>query len=344
MKLNRRSALGLGTVAAATAAVGIGTAQANAAQSPQVTAEPATQDPVRKVARVYAREVAKAQGVWSSLVTVGGATAVEEGADDTVEAFSVNKLGVATAVLDKIDRGLLTLDQRVELTADIVIQDIDGIFALDRAYPSSLTLGNVMANLLTLSDNTAVRLCGLVCPALELNEILRDKGFVVTQVVPVTNPNRFFLGLTTPRETHTLLSKLVAGELLSPASTDYLLNVIRSTSAFTDGIRLDMRTEERLRVATKAGWFDDGGRNEAGIVFAPDGTPGAIYSLFASGPYAGDAEVTNVDFGATHPAIRARQAIGRTLMDAVDAAATAPQAKAAGKKYPAPAIRVTNGG
>jgi beta-lactamase class A len=247
-------------------------------------------------------------------------------------------------VLDKIDRGLLTLDQRVELTADIVIQDIDGIFALDRAYPSSLTLGNVMANLLTLSDNTAVRLCGLVCPALELNEILRDKGFVVTQVVPVTNPNRFFLGVTTPRETHTLLSKLVAGELLSPSSTDYLLNVIRSTSAFTDGIRLNLRTEERLRVATKAGWFDDGGRNEAGIVFAPDGTPGAVYSLFASGPYAGDAEVTNVDFGATHPAIKARQAIGRTLVDVVDAAATAPQAKAAGRKYPAPAIRVTNGG
>lgn len=341
MKLNRRSALGFGTVATASAVLGVTATQANAQESPQVDG---TRDPVRKVARVYAREVERAQGTWSSLITVGGATAVEVNADATVEAYSVNKLGVATAVLDKIDRGLLTLDQRVELTADIVIQDIDGIFALDRAYPSSLTLGNVMANLLTLSDNTAVRLCGLVCPALELNEILRNKGFVVTQVVPVSNPNRFFLGQTTPRETHTLLSKLVAGELLSPESTDYLLNVIRSTSAFTDGIRLNMRTEERLRVGTKAGWFDDGGRNEAGIVFAQDGTPSAIYSLFASGPYVGDAEVTNVDFGATHPAVRARQAIGRTLMDVVDAGAAAPQAKAAGRKFPAPRIRVSNGG
>ena len=342
MKLNRRSALGLGTVAAASAAIGVTTAQANAAQSPQ--SAPTTRNPVQAVARVYAREVERAQGVWSSLVTVGGATAVEEGADNVVEAYSVNKLGVATAVLDKIDRGLLTLDQRVDLTADIIIQDIDGIFALDRAYPSSLTLGNVMANLLTLSDNTAVRLCGLVCPALELNEILRNKGFVATQVVPVANPNRFFLGKTTPRETHTLLSKLVAGELLSPTSTDYLLNVIRSTSAFTDGIRLRMRTQERLRVATKAGWFDDGGRNEAGIVFAEDGTPGAIYSLFASGPFVGDPAVNDVDFGATHPALKARQAIGRTLLDMVDAASAAPQAKAAGEKYPAPEIVVSNGG
>jgi len=270
---------------------------------------------------VYAREVARAEGTWSSLVTVGETTVVEEGADTVVEAYSVNKLAVAAAVLDKIDRGLLTLDQRVDVTADIVIQDTDGIFALDRAYPSSITLGHAMANLLTVSDNTAVRLCGLVCPALELNEILRGKGFVHTQVVPVSNPNRFFLGQTTPRETHTLLTRLAAGDLLSPTSTDYLLNTIRSMAAFSDGIRLNLTTPERLRVATKAGWFN-AGRNEAGIVFTADGRPGAVYSLFANGPFAGDAAVNDADFGAPHPAMRARQALGRALLDAVDAAPT----------------------
>lgn len=270
---------------------------------------------------MYAREVARAEGTWSSLVTVGETTVVEEGADTVVEAYSVNKLAVAAAVLDKIDRGLLTLDQRVDVTADIVIQDTDGIFALDRAYPSSITLGHAMANLLTVSDNTAVRLCGLVCPALELNEILRGKGFVHTQVVPVSNPNRFFLGQTTPRETHTLLTRLAAGDLLSPTSTDYLLNTIRSMAAFSDGIRLNLTTPERLRVATKAGWFN-AGRNEAGIVFTADGRPGAVYSLFANGPFAGDAAVNDADFGAPHPAMRARQALGRALLDAVDAAPT----------------------
>ncbi len=308
MKLNRRSALSLGAVATATAALGANATQASAAPG----------DPVERVARMYSRSVAHAQGVWSSFITVGGATAVEVNPDAVVEAYSVNKLGVATAVLDKIDRGLLSLDQRVELTSDIVIQDIDGIFALDRAYPSSITLGHVMSNLLTLSDNTCVRLCGLVCPALELNEILRNKGFVHTQVVPVTNPNRFYLGKTTPRETHTLLSRLVAGDLLSATSTDYLLNVIRSTSAFNDGIRLNLSTPERLRVATKAGWFNDG-RNEAGIVFTKDGRPGAVFSLFARGPFAGDAAVNDADFGAPHPAMKARQALGRTLVDVVDA-------------------------
>lgn len=338
MKLNRRSALSFGGVAAATAIGATVATQANAAP-----AAPTTKDPVAKVAAVYAREIAKAKGTWSSLITVGGVTAVETGADTVVEAYSVNKLAVATAVLDKIDRGLLTLDQRVDVTADIVIQDIDGIFALDGAYPSSITLGHVMAVLLTVSDNTGVRLCGLVCPALELNQILRDKGFVHTQVVPVSNPNRFFLGQTTARETHTLLSKLVAGELLSESSTAYLLNVIRSTSAFTDGIRLNLTTPERLRVATKAGWFNDG-RNEAGVVFAADGTPGAIYSLFASGPFRGDAAVNDADFGAPHPAMRARQVLGRTLFDVVDTDTTTPSAKQALPKYPTPPIRHTNGG
>ncbi|MBB4904523.1 serine hydrolase [Actinophytocola algeriensis] len=333
MKLNRRSALSLGTVATATAVLGSATTTAAAAPATDTTA-----DPARRVGRVYARAVEASGGTWSSLVTVGGTTAVEAGADTVVEAYSVNKIAVATAVLDKIDRGLLTLDQRVDVTADIVIQDTDGIFALDRAYPSSITLGHAMANLLTVSDNTAVRLCGLVCPALELNEILRGKGFVHTQVVPVTNPNRFFLGQTTPRETHTLLTRLVAGELLSPTSTDYLLNVLRSTSAFVDGVRLKLTTPERLRVATKAGWFN-AGRNEAGVVFTADGAAGAVYSLFAAGPFTGDATVNDTDFGATHPALQARQKLGRALFDAVEAAAPAAKRVQATPKY-----RPSNGG
>ncbi|MGA6167079.1 serine hydrolase [Amycolatopsis magusensis] len=316
MTVNRRHALGLGGVAAAGVVLGSASPAAAAPEEEIVAVDAASAN--RKIARTYAREVARARGTWSSYIGVTGAeaAAVEERADEVVEAYSVNKIAVATAVLDKVDRGLLTLDQRVDVTADIVIRDTDGIFGLDGAYPSSVTLGHAMAALLTLSDNTAVRLCGLVCPAAELNEILRGKGFVHTQVVPVANPNRFFLGTTTARETYTLLQKLVGGTLLSAASTEYLLTVLRSLSSFTDGIRLDLSSEERLRVATKAGWFDDG-RNEAGVVFDTAGKPMITYSLFASGPFRGDAAANDTNFGATHPALRARQSIGRTLVDSV---------------------------
>jgi beta-lactamase class A len=328
MNINRRFALGLGSVVAASAVLGTTAATASAAPD-EVDREPELESLIpttadvarRKIARKYRLETRAAKGTWSSYIGVADPNgtvkpAVEENADAVVEAYSVNKIAVAVAVLDKVDRGLLTLDQRVDVTAAIVIHDTDGIFALDGAYPSSVTIGHVLATLLTVSDNTCVRMCGLVAPALEINEILRDKGFVHTQVVPVANPNRFYLGTTTPRETFTLLQKLVNGELLSPTSTAYLLTILRSLTAFTDGIRLDLTSNERLQVATKAGWYDDG-RNEAGIVFDTAGKPIITYSLFASGTFRGDSAVNFENYGSTHPALKARTAIGRTLFDSV---------------------------
>jgi beta-lactamase class A len=331
VKITRRFAIGLGTAAAAGGVLGAGTAAAAPAAAPDRT--------TRRLAATYAREVARAEGTWSSLISVGPDVVVEQDADKVVNAQSVNKIAVATAVLDKIDRGLLTLDQRVDVTSTIVIQDTDGVFALDRAYPSSVTLGHVMSTLLTVSDNTSVRLCGLVCPAAELNEILRAKGFVHTQVVPVQNPNRFFLGTTTPRETHTLLTKLVSGQLLSPTSTDFLLNVLRATSAFNDGVRLNLTTPERLRVATKAGWFSED-RHEAGLMFDSAGAAVATYAMFATGPYSGDDAVNTTDFAATHPALRARQVIGRALFEIADAA----PAPVSTRVHRTPAYRPSNGG
>ena len=319
-QLNRRAALGLGAMAAA-GVVLRSTAVASAEETGpgQAPAEPppATPEQARKrVSEVYQREATRAAGIWNSLITLADpdgtlAPAVEDKADEPVEAYSVNKIAVATAVLDKIDRGLLRLDQRVDVTADIVVTSGDGIFRLDLAYPSSVTLGHVMANLLSVSDDTAVRLCGLVCPAREVNAILVAKGFPKTQVTPVANPNRFFLGTTTPRETHDLLQGLVRGTLLFATSTSFLLTILRSPVAFTDGIRRTMSSDERGRVATKAGWFSDG-RNEAGIMFDATGRPILTYSLFAHGQANPD------DFGATHPAVQARAVMGREFLDAVD--------------------------
>ncbi|WBB69853.1 serine hydrolase [Micromonospora sp. WMMD812] len=308
--MNRRTALGLGTVATAGTVLGTAT-PASADTAPAATPERVA----ARLAAAYERETTRAGGNWQAYVSVAGTAggtpvvAVAESPDQRIEAYSVNKIAVATAVLDKVDRGLLALDQRVEVTASIVVPGGDGIFSLDGAYPSSVTLGHALAALLTVSDDTAVRLCGLVCPAAELNSILVAKGFPNTQVEPVANPNRFFLGTSTPRETHELLRALVAGTLLSPASTTFLLNLLRSPIAFTDGIRRTMSSDERARIATKAGWFGSA-RHEAGIVFDAAGAPLLTYALFADGQAGAD------DFGATHPAVQARARLGRVFLDA----------------------------
>jgi beta-lactamase class A len=337
-QINRRAAFGLGTAIAATTVLSTPALADDSVEE----LSPSTPDRARRqVKRVYDRESAAAGGTWNAYISVADpdgtpVAAVDVDSTALVEAYSVNKIAVATAVLDKVDRGLISLTQQVEVPASIVIPDGDGIIKLDRAYPSLFTAGHVLSLLLTVSDDTAVRLSGLLCPAKELNEIIVAKGFPNTQVVPVANPNRFFLGKTTPRETHDMLQALVKGTLLSPASSDFLLNILRSQVAFTDGIRRIMSSDERSRVATKAGWFNGltEGRNEAGVMFDTAGKPVLTYSLFAHG------QEHPEDFGATHPAVQARANMGRKFLRAVDKITGA----AAARTLKAQAYQPSNGG
>lgn len=331
-RLTRRTVFGIGGVAAAGAAFGAG-AIAAAADDP---AADTRADPIEDIKAVYAKESTAAGGTWNAYLTVVGTEApvIAANQDTVVEAYSVNKIAVATAVLDKVDRGEAKLDQLLEVPADIVIPDGDGILRLDGAYPSSITLGHVLALLLTVSDDTCVRLCGLVTPAAEINKTLVAKGFPKTQVVPVDNPNRFFLGQTTPREMHDLLNGIVAGTVLSPTSSEYLLGILRSPVAFTDGIRRVMSSTDRGRVATKAGWLDEG-RMEAGVMFGADGTPKLTYSLFAF------LDTNQDDYGATHPLVQARSVMGPRFLAAADQLGAATTTS---KSLPAPAYRPSNGG
>ncbi|SER96823.1 serine hydrolase [Actinokineospora terrae] len=313
--VNRRAALGLG--AAAVAVVGTGIPAAAAAGG---------RTPAERIQRCYRAETARAGGAWQALISHLGQPVVAEHADDLVEAYSVNKVAVAVAVLDKVDRGQASLAQRLEVTAEIVSYTGDGIFPLDGAYPSSVTLGHALALLLSVSDDTANRLAGLVTPTVEVNQTLVAKGFPRTQVSPSANPNRFYLGKTTPRETHDLFNALAAGRLLSASSTEFVLKILRSQAAHTDGIRRNLSSDERARVATKAGWFTNG-RNEAGLVFDAAGALTLTYALFSQG--AGDP----TDFGGTNAAVQARVALGRLFVDLVGPGTTR-----------GPAYTPTNGG
>jgi beta-lactamase class A len=330
-RLTRRTVFGIGGGVAAGAALGAG-AMAYAADGPAS----ARKGPVEDIKDVYTTESTAAGGTWNSYLTVAGTAdpVIAANQDTVVEAYSVNKIAVATAVLDKVDRGEATLDQRLDVPADIVIPDGDGILRLDGAYPSSITLGHVLALLLTVSDDTCVRLCGLVTPAAEINETLVAKGFPKTQVVPVDNPNRFFLGQTTPKEMHDLLNGIVAGTVLTPKSSEYLLGILRSPVAFTDGIRRVMSSADRGRVATKAGWLDEG-RMEAGVMFGADGTPKLTYSLFAF------LDTNQDDYGATHPLVQARSVMGPRFLAAADQLGGSATTS---RTLPAPAYRPSNGG
>jgi beta-lactamase class A len=304
VNLSRRSALGLGAAAAAAATVGV------SSPAEAVVSGPAS------IKKVYEKEKAKVGGMWHThmaAVDANGAITpfVEDDADHVTYGYSVQKLAVAAAVLDKVDRGELTMGDKVDLQGDIILGG-SGTYFLQGTYGDDLTVAGFLTAMLLVSDNTAVRLCGRLVPALEINEILAAKGFVQTRVVPVANPNRFYLGVTTPREMHDLLWRLANKTLLSPASCDFMLRVTRGLSGYHDGVRRVMSSRERERVATKYGADNNDlgeSRHEVGIMFDPNGVPLLTYAMFAEG--LGDPE----NYGATHPAVEAHAKIGRKMID-----------------------------
>jgi beta-lactamase class A len=312
-----------------------------AAAQPSAPARATGADGITAIRRVYRQQKARAGGVWHAHIAALDATGVlrpvvDDDADHVTQGYSVQKLAVATAVMDKIDRGELRLDQKLDLNADIILGG-SGLYFLQTVWGDDVTVANFLTAMLLVSDNTAVRMCGRVVPALEINEILAAKGFVHTRVEPVANPNRFFLGVTTPRETHDLLWRLANKTLLSPKSCDFLLGITRWINGYHDGIRRNMSSDERSRVATKYGAdFDELGaaRHEAGIMFGADGAPVLTYALFADS--LGDLD----NYGATHPAVQAHSVLGRTMFDAISRT-TNPMARTRHRLAP---FRPVNGG
>ena len=324
--LSRRSALGLGAAVASGAALAAGSPAAASVRGPA------------QIKATYLRQKAKAGGTWHSHIAGVDATGaitpiVEDDADHVTQGYSVQKLAVATAVMDKIDRGELTLGTKLDLQADIIL-DGSGIYFLHTVWGDEITVANFLTAMLLVSDNTAVRMCGRVVPAAEINQILAAKGFVSTRVEPVANPNRFYLGTTTPREMHDLLWRLANKTLLSPESCTFLLSITRWINGYMDGVRRVMSSDERSRVATKYGAdFNTLGasRHEAGIMFGPDGRPKLTYAMFAEA--LGDLD----NYGSTHPAVQAHAVIGRTMLDNLP---TGPAAAATAKLRSATAIEL----
>ncbi|MGI5242893.1 serine hydrolase [Dactylosporangium sp. CA-139066] len=266
--------------------------------------------PGASLRRAYAAQTRRAGGDWHARISVGDRVVVSDDDERVVKGYSVQKLAVAVALLDKVDRGEAGLDTRVRLRCEDVLPG-SGLYHLQPVWGDELTLAGVITALLLVSDNTAVRLCGRLAPAAEINEILAAKGFRRTRVVPVERPDRFLLGDTTAVETHDLLTRLAGGTLLEGGTGAFMLRVLRGAGGYQDGVRRDMTSAQRERVATKHGADHEGGRaarHEAGIVFGEHGRPAIVYSLFADGlDRAGD-------YGPTHPAVRAHAALGRAML------------------------------
>ena len=243
---------------------------------------------------------------------IGGDEVISFNGDETFAMASTYKVAIATAVLDRVDRGELSLDQLVEVPNEMFVT---GVVALAETFPHGgiqLSVANLIEVMITESDNTATDvLMGLAGGPEAVTENLRRLGITDFRVDRLTAEIlRDFYGLpgsatpetvaeavsnnpalwteqgdrnmdfeadprdhTTPLAMLQLLLAIDGGTAMSPESREFLLGVMSRTR--TGAGRIKGLLPMGTPVAHKTGTVG-GIANDVGYITLPDGRRIAI--------------------------------------------------------------------
>ena len=258
--------------------------------------------------------VMKADGSW--IVSYRG--------DEPMPQQSVSKLWVAISVMDAVDKGKLRLDDQVTLKkSDMTLfhQPIAGLIG-PNGYTT--TIASLLKRAMTQSDNTANDfLMRRVGGPSAIRDVIATKKLGAIRFGPGERHfQAATAGLTwkpeysngwafqsaraalpmngrkaamdryvndpmdgaTPAAIARALARLKRGELLSPQSTQYLLNIMQAT--VTGRARLKAGVPGGWTLAHKTGTGQDlgsrtAGFNDVGLITAPDGTSYAVAVMIA---------------------------------------------------------------
>ena len=90
---------------------------------------------------------------------IGGDEVIAFNGDETFAMASTYKVAIATTVLDRVDKGKLSLDQLVAVPPDMRVA---GEIALAETFPHpgiQLSVANLIEVMITESNNTAADVC-----------------------------------------------------------------------------------------------------------------------------------------------------------------------------------------
>jgi len=252
-------------------------AQANApAQTPSKAATPAPTPPAWLDRRVR-DEVSKFEGTVSLYAKNLDTGAVYElNGDAPVRTASTIKLAVMVEAFARVAEGHakwtdeLVLDKSVRYAGSGVLQDLgDGL---------CLTLRDAVTLMMTVSDNTATNMVLNYLTTDAVNRRMDSLGFTQTRIMRKVGGGgdseegkreenkRFGLGRTSPHEMATLVEKLERGEIVSPAASKEMIELLKREQT-KDGI---WRELWNVPTATKAGALD-ALRSNVGIIYHPRG-------------------------------------------------------------------------
>jgi beta-lactamase class A len=245
--------------------------------------------------RLLAAQVARfpgSAGVYVKHLTTGEEAAVR--ADVSFNSASVIKLPVLALAMQMVDKGTLSLDSRLTITAE---NKRGGSGILQRFDPGlQPTLRDVLSQMVITSDNTATDLAiGQVGGVAKVNEWIAANGggmellFTVADVFAaartpgyttnprdaVANKRAYWLGAITPRAVGALLERIQrcadgsakGAPLASKARCDDMMRMMRNQ------LSGDRRLPHYLEVpvAHKTGDWPPYLANDVGVIFAKSG-------------------------------------------------------------------------
>lgn len=236
-------------------------------------------------------------------------------ADQPFPMASTFKVAVAGAILAKVDRSELKLDQIVPVDPDMVVQS-GGLAATFRHAGVSVSVKNLLELMMTVSDNTATdvltKLAGgpsavtawVRAQGVEGLRVDRDTAGIIRDFFGIgpgpfpqaleaaikadpkleergDDPNPRFdrdaRDTSTPLAMASLLDRIFSGKALSPESTKLLTEIMERNS--TGKARIPGRLPEGIVVAEKTGTIG-GSLNDVGMITMPGDAGKLIVAVF----------------------------------------------------------------
>jgi beta-lactamase class A len=195
---------------------------------------------------------------------------------------SVYKFHLALAVLNRVDRGTLKLDQKVSLKKGDLLPDTHS--PLRDKYPDRnvyVSVDELLLYTVGQSDNNGCDiLFRLVGGTSVVDRYIKNLGIsnvaiVGTEAQMHADSKMQFKNYSTPKSATALLVKFAQGKVLSKSSTDYLRNVIQESASGPN--KLKGLLPPGTLVAHKTGYSgtDENGltyaTNDIGLVALPNG-------------------------------------------------------------------------
>ena len=193
--------------------------------------------------------------------------------------ISVFKFHIALTVLNKVDKGELSLNQKLFIKKNELLENTWSPFR--ERYPNgdiSISLKEALKWTISVSDNNLCDiLIRLVGGVKTVDDFIGNSNFIIKNDEEGMHQNwdAQFLNTTTPNFSNELLKSFLEKKLLSKKSTKFLYKTMVSTSVGQNRIKGKLPTKTDVAHRTGSSFTNDegltGAINDIGIVKLPNG-------------------------------------------------------------------------